>query len=207
MRGGVGLRGIRRPARRRGRGLCWTLLLLVLSAVLGDLSLRPVLEELARNRAEQLAARTVAAAVSRLEEERPELFEGLASIEEYGDVRALRVNAAAVNRLKTAATLAVTEAFDAPSALTEGIPLGSLTRIQLLSGLGPDVPVRLRMAGAVSCGMNSEFRSGGLNQTVHRLTFEFRMNLTVLLPLRALPVSCATEFLVCETVMVGDVPF
>ena len=199
------MRGIR---RKRGWGFRAAVVLLICGILYaaGDAAFRPALEQLARNRAEQLVPQRIASVMLRLQEEQPGLFENLTRVEEYGGVRTLRIDAAAANRLKSEAVLAVAGTFGGSSGLQTGIPLGSLTGIQLLSGTGPEIPVRFRAAGAASCDFRSEFHSGGLNQTVHRLLLEFRVDLAVLLPLHVSELTCVTDYLISETVIVGEVP-
>mgnify|MGYP003299960409 CR=1 FL=1 len=49
------------------------------------------------------------------------------------------------------------------------ISLGSFTGISLLSGSGFKVPINISTVGNVKTDVRSEFKSQGINQTLHRL--------------------------------------
>lgn len=86
------------------------------------------------------------------------------------------------------------------------IPIGTFSGITLLNGRGPAVNVKLIPVGDVACNFQSEFLSGGINQTIHKLYVTVDTSVNIILPLRNNTVKTATSILICESVIVGKVP-
>ena len=49
------------------------------------------------------------------------------------------------------------------------MPLGTITGIPMLSGVGPKITMKFTPVGAVLSDFDSEFVAAGINQTVHRV--------------------------------------
>lgn len=86
------------------------------------------------------------------------------------------------------------------------IPLGTFTGITLLSGVGPNINIKLIPIGDVSCDFVSEFIDAGINQTVHKLYVTIDTNVNIILPLKNNTVKTTTNILICESVIVGKIP-
>lgn len=86
------------------------------------------------------------------------------------------------------------------------IPIGSFTGIPILSGLGPKIKFQTFPYGNISCRFASKFESAGINQTHHKIFMNITTNVHVVLPLNNLIVKTGTEVLVCESVIIGDIP-
>ncbi len=86
------------------------------------------------------------------------------------------------------------------------ISLGTFSGIAFLAGAGGNVTFDVQPAGYVDVSFRSEFRSVGINQTLHRVIADFSSAFTLILPLQESRVEVASELLVCENVIVGEVP-
>lgn len=86
------------------------------------------------------------------------------------------------------------------------IPIGTFSGITLLNGKGPSVNVRLIPVGDVSCSFVSKFEEAGINQTLHKLYVNIDTNVNIILPLKNNVVKTTTSILICESVIVGQVP-
>lgn len=86
------------------------------------------------------------------------------------------------------------------------IPLGTFTGITLLSGIGPNINIKLIPIGDVSCDFVSEFIDAGINQTIHKLYVNIDTNVNIIFPLRNNTVKTTTNILICESVIVGKIP-
>ena len=73
-------------------------------------------------------------------------------------------------------------------------------------GLGPNISVQLVPVGTVSTKINSKFISAGINQTLHQVNFEITTGIGTVLPAKTQNFSTMLEVLICESVLVGDVP-
>ena len=86
------------------------------------------------------------------------------------------------------------------------IPLGSLLDFDLVWGLGPTMKVHAMTVGTVEGEFSSEFSSAGVNQTLHKISLDLEVPLTLMLPGGAVETVCRTSVPVAETVIVGQVP-
>lgn len=86
------------------------------------------------------------------------------------------------------------------------IPIGTFSGITLLSGRGPAINVKLIPVGDVTCSFESEFSSAGINQTIHKLYVTVDTSVNIILPLKNNTVKTSTSILICESVIVGEIP-
>lgn len=91
---------------------------------------------------------------------------------------------------------------------TDGIniPIGTFSGITLFSGKGPSINIKLIPIGDVRCNFLSEFTKAGINQTLHKLYVTIETNVNIILPLINNNVKTTTSILICESVIVGQVP-
>ena len=123
-----------------------------------------------------------------------------------GRVLSAEANVNAINRLKAAATNAVMAELSSREVQTARIPLGSLIGGSFFTGRGPFLPVEIHSSGVVISNLSSEFGDAGINQTNHRVSLEMTVMMTAALPMERVSIELETAFLVCETVLVGNVP-
>lgn len=86
------------------------------------------------------------------------------------------------------------------------IPLGALTGIEALAGLGPSISFRIIPVSSVSCGFSSSFESVGINQTKHSIYLNVIADISIVMPTRTENFAVTTDILVGESVIVGNIP-
>lgn len=86
------------------------------------------------------------------------------------------------------------------------IPLGAFTGSVILSDFGPPVNIALLPIGSVQCDFTSFFEQVGINQTRHSIYINIKTTISLVLPISSVPVNISTAILVCENVIVGEVP-
>lgn len=86
------------------------------------------------------------------------------------------------------------------------IPLGAFTGSVVLSDFGPQVNIALLPIGSVQCDFTSFFEQVGINQTRHSIYINIKTTISLVLPISSVPVNISTAILVCENVIVGEVP-
>ncbi len=93
-------------------------------------------------------------------------------------------------------------------AMSQGIdlPLGSFTGIEILSGFGSKVNFKLVSISDVKCKFISRFLTVGVNQTRHSIYLNIVANVSIIMPNEDLTFSSINEVLLCESIIVGDVP-
>lgn len=123
-----------------------------------------------------------------------------------GKITALKTNMAEVNRLKTDILNLVNDEILAMDTSQLSIPLGSLALPELFSGRGPGIPVEIISIRNSDGSFSSYFTEAGINQTLHQLTMEVVVDVSVLVMGRAEEFTVSSHVVVAETVIVGQVP-
>ena len=86
------------------------------------------------------------------------------------------------------------------------IPLFAFSGVKVLSGYGKKVNYKVLSVSSVSCSFKSEFKSMGINQTLHSIYVEVLSEVKIEVPLSVKNSKFSSEILVCETVLIGKVP-
>lgn len=197
--------------RKKQKLRFWSLFLalaLLLSLVAAEAFLTPLLRAGASRRARAAATYLVSAAVCRRMNDEHIRYGDMIVFEknDEGLVTALSANMTKMNDLKARLSLDVLESLSKDSRTEFSLPLGSLTRSSFLMGKGPAVRFRFVPTGDIASDFRSEFSSGGINQTCHRIYLDVTVGITVLLPIRCISEEITTSVCVAETVIVGAVP-
>ncbi len=87
-----------------------------------------------------------------------------------------------------------------------GIKLGTFTGTKIFSGIGPTIPIKLSTVGNVETDLRSEFKSEGINQTIHRIYLQIDCSVNILTPYNTVEESISNQFLIAENVIVGEIP-
>lgn len=86
------------------------------------------------------------------------------------------------------------------------INIGSFTGSKLLSGIGPNIPIKLSLVGNVETDLRSEFKSQGVNQTIHRIYLQVDCKINILTPYKITAEKISNQVLIAENIIIGDVP-
>ena len=97
-----------------------------------------------------------------------------------GRITALKTNIGEVNRLKTDILNIINDEILALDHSDIGIPIGSLFLPELLSGRGPVIPVHILSIRNSDANFVSHFSQAGINQTLHQVTMEIAIDVSVL---------------------------
>lgn len=123
-----------------------------------------------------------------------------------GEISLMSVNSYKVNQISNDTTIIAQEKIK--RKLSEGvhIPLLAFSGIDLLSGLGPNVTLKIISISSVNCDFSSQFKSVGINQTMHSIYVDVKCKLLITLPLNKKEIDFSTPILISEAVLVGAVP-
>ena len=123
-----------------------------------------------------------------------------------GRITALKTNISEVNRLKTDILNLINDEILAMDTSHLGVPLGSLFLPELFSGRGPSIPVQIISIRNSDGSFESHFTEAGINQTMHQLTMEVLVDVSVLVLGETHSFTVSSQVVVAETIIVGDVP-
>ena len=135
-------------------------------------------------------------------------YEDLVNVERSanGDIVAVSANALKINKI--ARDTASISQSNLKNLSLNGIPipLGALTGIEALAGIGPRIPFRIIPVSSVACDFSSAFESVGINQTKHSIYLNVIADISIVMPSRTENFAVVTEILVGEFIIVGHVP-
>ena len=123
-----------------------------------------------------------------------------------GKITALKTNIGEVNRLKTDTLNIINEQILSTEHSQMGIPLGSLFLPELLSGKGPEIPVKILSIRNSDATFESSFTHAGINQTMHQLRMSVIVDVSVLVLGQTITFPVSSDMVVAETIIVGAVP-
>ena len=170
--------------------------------------LAPVAEELICTQVDNQASDVINAAIAVHLASGEITYDRMVSIEKdhEGKVTAVRTNVAEVNRLKTSVLSQVDHMLTQMSTEELSIPVGSVLLPEFFSGKGPYVPVRILAVRSSDAVFRNEFSEAGINQTLHRITIDIHVKVTILTWSGTLEIPVDSAVLAAETVIVGTVP-
>lgn len=123
-----------------------------------------------------------------------------------GNIKMIKSNVISINEVTSDIAIRIQEEINKIEDDDFSIRLGSFTGLKLFSGRGPKVYVRMSAVGSIDTNLISEFRSVGINQTLHRIYMEIKCNITVLTPYSNSEQTIVNQILFAESVIVGTTP-
>ena len=111
-----------------------------------------------------------------------------------------------VNRLKTDILNIINDEILAMDTTDLGIHLGSLILPEFISGRGPAIPVQILSIRNSDGSFSSNFTEAGINQTLHQLSMQVSVDVSILVLGKAESFTVSSQVVVAETIIVGQVP-
>ncbi len=127
------------------------------------------------------------------------------SREEDGKITSIIIDSIQINKIANKLSMELYDVVE-KNSFDFGIPLGSSLGLKLLSGKGPEIGVSVIPIGAVEHQINSVLISGGINQTLHRISITFCLEINCLAPFHSTVRAIESEVIIAETIIVGNVP-
>ncbi len=191
-----------------GLSLLLGLVLAVLLIRWFDVSMRPQLIALSeaqiRNYLTQAANQSVAQAVA---EQGPSYADIITlQTEAGGGIATLTSDTLQLNHIRARILDDIISHIENLDDRSLSVPLGALTGIDLLSALGPRLPVRVVSVASAEGSYRNDFLSAGINQTLHRIMLDVDITARLLLPGGVVELELSTPVCVAETVIIGQVP-
>lgn len=130
----------------------------------------------------------------------------IAETSEGSEITSLKTDSKKINVLKAQLSNAITENIKQGKKVSVSVPVGAFTGLVLLSSIGPEMPVKLRMDGSCTTTIESEFTSAGINQTVHHIYLYVEADVSLTCPIIAHETTIVSKYELCQTVIVGSTP-
>ncbi len=194
--------------RRAGVVLIACILLVGVGYIDLDTRLRPMVQNYAVQVARRDAMVAVHQGVEQVLAESPLGYYDLITVTRGAEEQILsaEANVFAINLLKSQVSQQVAERLAQQDEHAINVPLGNLIGGSFFTGRGPFLPLTVHTGGSVVTSLRDSFTDAGINQTCHAIYLTMTVMITVQLPMERQSFELDTEFLVCETVLIGKVP-
>lgn len=176
--------------------------------LLADIRIRPIIEKTAAYQSKLLATRIINDAVySELENESVD-YSDLVTIVYNSDnlISSIESNMVNINRIKARITKSVNDELNHIDEHDLSISLGTASGFEMFYNQGPLIPIKVQPEGYVEATLISSFESAGINQTLHRIIVEIKTEISAIIPGYTSSATVETQFVMVETVIVGNVP-
>lgn len=198
-----------RCRRIGGRLLPWILAMSILFCLIRIRSkIAPATENACRYACRQYASEIIAKSVSDTltAVSHSDLTIAVPIYDASGAVSAIHINSTALNTMQTMLLENLNTSFEMGKDAAIMVPVGTLSGLYSLAGRGPEISLRFSPASAVEVKLHSDFAESGINQTVHRITAEITVCIACTVPLYRAEETMQCDYLLAETVIIGDVP-
>jgi len=122
------------------------------------------------------------------------------------DISSIVANSSSINILANSLAIETQREIDLNAKMGISIPFGTCTGIGFLSGKGSDINLSVSPIGNVTSQFFTSFSSVGINQTSHKIFITIKSEASLILPFGTKNVTKSIDYLLCECLIVGDVP-
>ena len=135
-------------------------------------------------------------------------YEDLATVikDDNGKIQMVKLNIIPVNEIISDVAIRVQNELNNVETADMGIRLGSFSGSKLLSYFGPKINIKISCIGNVETDLKSEFKSVGVNQTLHQVYLDIGCEVMVLTPYNTKNEKVKNQVLIAESIIVGEVP-
>ena len=123
-----------------------------------------------------------------------------------GEIISITTNTSLINSIKLKLSNKIIENLRKKNSQDLGIPIGNLTKTYIFSGRGPKIPIKVMTASSPKIVVESKFESAGINQTKHKISIITTVEIQIILPYETLTSAVSSESLICDTIIIGNVP-
>lgn len=168
---------------------------------------QPIIVSLAEAKIESVAMAAINNAVYSVMSETVE-YEDLVTVfsDNSGKITMLQANTVKINSLARETARISQDSINKIGEQGIDISIGTLTGSPLLAGQGSTIHIKITPIGTCNSTLVSEFESAGINQTRHKIYLQLIAEVDIILPVFSSTLVTTTDILVCESILIGDVP-
>lgn len=170
--------------------------------------MQPVILRYAGSVAESVMLNSANEAIVNILENKKFSYDDIAvlSRDSNGLVQSLEIDTYKVNYLKSHISNEISNIIADKERYTVSIPIGTFLANTFTAGLGPDLDFKMQMTSTAFVDFEHEFKSAGINQVLHRVIVNIKINGTILVAGYKKSISTNTSAIAAQTVIVGAVP-
>ena len=182
------------------------LIIIIISSIYLVNKIAPVIEISCQSKAKAIGVKITEETVNELIEDVE--YDSLMNLKynNEGKIIALNANITQLNKLSSKIAYTIQDKLNNLDKVTVKIPFAQLFGINMFSGYGPDISIKLVPLGNIETTFNTEFSSQGINQTKHTIYLNIESIITVVAPFIGSSVTCKSTVAVAETIIIGDIP-
>lgn len=121
-------------------------------------------------------------------------------------ISSISANTVNINKIKAELVEKIQNEINTRNSIEIDIPVGTLTDIQVLSGVGPSIPLSTDISSAAFAEFSSEFSDSGINQTLHKIELNIEIEIYYITWSYKSSSTITNVVPIAETVIVGTVP-
>ena len=189
--------------------LIFTAVLLLVSLVLLEIRLVPLVRNSAKIASVNLAETVINKAVQEVLSEEGVTYEKIANItyNSNGEITSLSIDPVKINTLKSKISLRIASKISSIDNKEIYLPLGTILGTELFAGRGPNLKFYTSLSGNAITDFSSKFESAGINQTRHQIMIDVTSNIYIISSKgSAGSITVSTSVCAAETLIVGEVP-
>ena len=123
-----------------------------------------------------------------------------------GETGTVSADAAAVTALENSLRGSINRRLAELGNADIPIHIGTLTGFSALNERGPEIGMILQQEGSAETSVTAGFTEAGVNQTRYSLRLNVKVTVLAQLPGYSETVTAESEHILCDTVIIGDVP-
>lgn len=199
-------------ASRLKKIVCFFLILFglfsVFSVYLFSKYLRPTIISVSQKTAENEVSRIIDEEIKRLMLEEFLTYDKITIIsrDSGGNVTSISANSVLINNFANELDICIGNRIDNTDTMKTDIYLSSLLGMDLLSGIGPKIPLRFQPISVTHADIAHKFEQSGINQTLHTIELSICIDIEILLPMASSTITVVSAMPIAQTLIVGTVP-
>ena len=188
--------------------VCLLFAAMIFGAVLINRSLKPISSELAKSYGSSAVLDVINSTVSEYFNDGNVGYSDLVRLRynSSGMVTSVEYNSKEINRIKIECLGLLNKNLSKLRTSKIKVPAGSLFNDLSLSGRGPMINIKLSESAVPDIEVLSTFESVGVNQSRHEIRMRVSAIVNVYLPPKSVEFTVTQDYVLAQTVIVGDVP-
>lgn len=126
--------------------------------------------------------------------------------DENDNIQMININVITINKIISDIPVCIVEELNKDENNTIDFKLGSITGSTFLSGIGPNISIKVMTDGEIETELRSEFTEAGINQTNHRIYLDIKCSVSILTPYNIIKDEIYNQVLLAEGVIIGNIP-
>lgn len=123
-----------------------------------------------------------------------------------GKINSVSINSVLINNFANELDIKIGDRIDNTEIIENKIYLTSLVGSDILSGIGPKIPIRFQPVSVTNADITHTFEEAGINQTIHSIILTVSVDVEILLPFAHSVITVDSQMPIAQTLIIGTVP-